>query len=112
MTDADGFTPVRGRQVQQPQLGDFIKTQATAQPAKVDSRFRPLTLSDREEIAAESSSALCAKGEIAVTGCPRSVVAPEPEVGGSSKDPVVSTMGPADLSMMGSADFIDTQFPF
>ena len=107
--DADSFTPVRGRRVQQPQLGDFIKTPSAPQPPKTGSRFRPLTLEDWQEIAAESSSALCAKGEIAVTGPPRFVVASEPEVGASfSKDPVVSTGDSADVIASAST----SHFPF
>ena len=107
--DADSFTPVRGRRVQQLQLGDFIKTPATPQPPKAGSRFRPLTLSDWQEIAAESSSALCAKEEIASTGPSRRVVAPELEVGGlPSKNLVVSTVGSADFIASAST----SHFPF
>ena len=57
----NGFTPVRGRRAHPPQLGDFIKTHVLSpQPCKAGSRFRPLTLEDWHEIAAET--ALCAKG--------------------------------------------------
>ena len=88
--------------MQQPQLGDFIKAPLMEQPAKCGSRFRPLTLDDWQEIAAESSSALCAKGEIAVTGRPRSVVASETVVGGSaSKNPAVLSVGSVDLKGFG-----------
>ena len=103
VTDADGFTPVSGRRAQQPQLGDFIKTPVAPQPPKAGSRFRPLTLEDWQEIAAESSSARCAKGKIASMGPSRRVVASEAEVGGlSSKILVVSTVGLADFIALAS----------
>ena len=52
VVDGDGFTMVaKGPRPQQPHLGDFIRSSTGRAPARGSNRFRPLSLSDWQEIA-------------------------------------------------------------
>ena len=54
VVDGDGFTMVaKGPRPQQPHLGDFIRSSTGRATSRGSNRFRPLSLSDWQEIAAD-----------------------------------------------------------